>query len=302
MEFEFPKTVASAEDIPERYRPFYEEDEGGQGFKLADPVLARKLEEPQKVLGALEKERKRATELEKLTKKFRTFADDPDQLASKINQYDEEIAKLRAGESAQVMELKNLLAQKGDVGQQLEKVKFEVEQPWKKREQEWKHGLQERESKIARYKSTLERHMVQSAAQAAIAAAKGNVRTLLPHVTGQVKVIEDDRGEFAVSIVDKDGDVRYTSKGEPFTFTDLVNEMKLDPDFAMNFENSGSTGSGARGGSGGGLGGGKAMKTYSQKEWRALMSTADKKPEDGGYPGGRAQLMKDYTAGKIAVK
>jgi hypothetical protein len=156
------------------------------------------------------------------------------------------------------------------------------------------------ESEAAKLRKTLQKTLIDGETQRAIAAAKGNVRMLMPHVTAHIKMIEDERtGEFRARDVDRDGDERYNSTGEPMSFMDLVNEMKNDPDFAMNFE--GSSGS-AHGASGSGCaGGGGAKKAYSRSEWRNLMARADKEPKDGGVAGGRAQLMKDYAAGKVAI-
>lgn len=99
-------------------------------------------------------------------------------------------------------------------------------------------------------KSTLEtkdkalaKHLVDSAAVNAIAAAKGVPELLLPHIRGAVKVIEEN-GDYAVRVVDSSGSPRVNGKGEFLTIKDLVGEMRQSEVFGRAFDGSGATGSG----------------------------------------------------------
>lgn len=126
--------------------------------------------------------------------------------------------------------------------------------------------LKSREDKIAAMQSTLERHLIDATATAAIAAEKGVPDLLLPHVQRHVRVVDED-GEFAVKVVDARGDPRVDAKGEPLTIADLVKEMKASEIFGRAFEASGNTGSGKQPGSGsGGTGTAKPRGKMSLEE------------------------------------
>jgi hypothetical protein len=108
-------------------------------------------------------------------------------------------------------------------------------------------------------RSSLEKKLVDAEATAAIAAAKAPAKVLLPHIKAQVKVVEED-GEYVVHVVDSKGNQRIgDAKGTPMTIAQLVDEMKTDPEFAVLFPGTGSSGGGASK-SISGAGGGKTIQ------------------------------------------
>ena len=89
---------------------------------------------------------------------------------------------------------------------------------------------------------------VQSAT-AGIAKLEGNVRLLLPHVTGAMKLVEED-GKLVQKIVDEKGQVRVTMKAnstEDMGLDEFLAILKDSEEFMPAF-----AGSGASGGGGGG--------------------------------------------------
>jgi hypothetical protein len=149
---------------------------------------------------------------------------------------------------------------------EIEKEKAERAGDWSKREAQLQERFtKETESKDGRIKSlssALERRLVDAEATSAVAAAKGSPKVLLPHIKAHVKVVEDN-GEFVVQVVDSNGNPRVgDAKGNPMTIAQLVEELKADPDFARNFEGSGSSGGGASKSTASG-GGGAATKTIA---------------------------------------
>lgn len=93
--------------------------------------------------------------------------------------------------------------------------------------------------------TALEEKLIDSEAVAAIAELKGSTKVLLPHVKKFVKVEEGEDG-FRAVVVDDRGMPRVgDSAGNPMSIKQLVEDMRQDPDFARNFEGSGSSGGGA---------------------------------------------------------
>jgi hypothetical protein len=130
-----------------------------------------------------------------------------------------------------------------------ERKRAEASGDWKVREQQLltksQQEIDAREGRIKSLSSALERRLVDAEATKAIADAKGSAKVLLPHIKSQVKVVEEE-GEFVVHVVDAKGNQRIgDAKGAPMTIAQLVEEMKQDPDFALNFAGSGSSGGGA---------------------------------------------------------
>lgn len=105
-----------------------------------------------------------------------------------------------------------------------------------------------------RYRSAVERNLIDAAVATELAKHSDTPGLLLPHVRGQMKVIEQD-GEFHARIVDAAGNVRI-GKGQgstPMTLPELVDEMKGNATFAPAFRGSGASGGGAtRSNAGGG--------------------------------------------------
>jgi hypothetical protein len=112
-----------------------------------------------------------------------------------------------------------------------------------------------KDGEVGSMRKTLERHLVDAQATAAIAAEKGVPTLLLPHVQKHIKVIRDEASdEYSVKVVDTKGDPRVNAKGDPLTVQEFVAEMKANEIFGRAFEGSGQSGSGMQPGNGKGGG------------------------------------------------
>lgn len=96
--FDFPPSVASADAVPETYRPLYAEKDGA--FVL-DETLARKLD-VSGLVSALDKERKTAKDSERQLKAWTALGASPDEVAQRLGggdprlaAKDAELAKIR---------------------------------------------------------------------------------------------------------------------------------------------------------------------------------------------------------------
>ncbi len=108
------------------------------------------------------------------------------------------------------------------------------------------------EAELSAARREIEDLLIDSVAATAIADAKGLVKVLMPHVKAHSRVAKDADGKSFVQVVDANGIERVTDgKGTKMTIPDLVSQMRQDPDFARNFEGSGSSGGGSSKSSGG---------------------------------------------------
>lgn len=207
-------TVDSLDTIPEPLRGSYVKD--GDKFRLDLDGY----EDPANLKSALQKERDAKRDAVAMAKAWKDIGKTPD-----------EIADLMA---AQAQAERDKLTKAGEWdklrGQMTEQHQAE---------------LAKREEKATAYRAQLEKHLVDAAGTAAIAAAKGSAELLLPHVKSRVKVIEEN-GEFAVRIVDATGNPRVNGKGEFLSMSDLVGEMRQSDVFAPAFQAPAASGGGAR--------------------------------------------------------
>lgn len=128
--------------------------------------------------------------------------------------------------------------------------------------------LEAERTNSTRMRGALDRHLIDAAATAAIAAAKGVPQLLLPHVQRHMKVVEEN-GEYVAQVVDAKGDPRINGKGEPLTVADLVAEMRQSEIFGRAFEASGQSGSGKQPGNGGGGAGATKKSDFKSEKDRA---------------------------------
>lgn len=114
-------------------------------------------------------------------------------------------------------------------------------------------GLLEQEKGVSgRYRSAVEKHLIDAAAAQELAKHSDSPKLLLPHIRSRMKVVEQD-GEFHARIVDESGNVRV-GKGQgssPMTLSELIEEMKQDKEYAPAFRGTGSSGGGATKSTGG---------------------------------------------------
>jgi hypothetical protein len=77
---------------------------------------------------------------------------------------------------------------------------------------------------------------METQASAAITAASGSVRALMPHIKGRVKSSVDEDGEITHTILAPNGEPMEDAAGNPATFKMLVDEFHRDDDLSRNFD------------------------------------------------------------------
>lgn len=205
--------VENLDSVEESHRSLYVQDGGKYRLNVEGAVSETEIGG---LKSALQKERERAKQLEKLAKaaegidleEYQTLKTEAESRAQKDAEKKGEWDKLRA--------------------QMLEKHQTE---------------LKTREEKVGLMRTALESYLVDAGATQELAAAKGVPGLLLPHVKSQVKVIEED-GSFQVRVVNAKGEPRVNGDGQFMTIKDLVSEMRQSEIYARAFEGSGASGSG----------------------------------------------------------
>ena len=228
--------VETTDGMDETLAQLYEPMDDG-GFRLAvEPAGGYELQDISGLKSALEKERGRASKLERDIKKFADI--DPEKAREALAKW-EELADLDPAKEADRMAQEKVEA----IRRQLQE-KSSAE-------------IKTREDRIGQLTSVLQETLIDREATGALAEAKGSVDLLLPHVQRYTRVKETDNGRFAVEIVDGEGNARIKdSSGAPMTIKDLVAEMRASEKFGRAFEASGQSGAGraAPNGAAGGAG------------------------------------------------
>lgn len=225
---ELEPIVDALDGVPEALRPAYREADGKfvLNVKQKDGWA---LEDVSGLKTALGKERTARETLERQVVKFKDL--DPDKAREALAKL-EEIAQIDPAKEAD----------------KIANTKFEAA----KAQLLEKHGgeISSRDERIAHLTKTVESLLIDQAATAALAEAKGSVELLLPHVRAHTRVKEAD-GKFTVEVVDKDGNVKIAdAKGAPMDIKGLVAEMRQSETFGRAFEASGQSGSGKQPGNG----------------------------------------------------
>lgn len=211
------------DDAPEAVRGFYAEKDG-KFILNVEPVGGYSLEDVGGLKKALEAERGSRKQLEADVVKYKDI--DPDRARAALAEL-EELKKLDPTKEADKIANTKFEAAKA----QLVEAHSKELAP-----------LKERNSKL---EATVDKLVRQAQATAALASAKGSVELLLPHVLQHTKVIETETGEFAVRVVDANGNERIgDNQGGAMTLDQLVAEMRSSDTFARAFDGSGHSGTG----------------------------------------------------------
>lgn len=215
--------VDKLEEVAEAFRGLYVEKDG-KFYLDVDGI-----EDTSGLKSALTKERKIRSDAEKDAAKW-----------AKLGKTPEEIAELIAAQAADD-------EKKAKDAGEWDKLAAQLNE---------KHAtaLAAEAAKTAAMRAALDHYLIDGAATAVIAEAKGVPELLLPHVRSKVRVVESN-GKYDTQVVDDKGDPRIDDKGAPMTIKDLVSEMRESKVFGRAFEATDvPSGSGAHISGGGGQG------------------------------------------------
>lgn len=236
--FEFPPEVADLKDLPKDVHGLYVK--GEKGYTL-DPVLHKRIDTTP-LSTALDKERKKAKELDKMLAGFKSLGlgDTPEEAKAAI---EKELAELDPDNEDDKKDIKSLKALR-------EKLKAEFDDTLRK-------TVGEKDEQLTKMQRSMQKHMIEKEAVAALAKHKGSSDLLLPHVISKLGLVEDG-DNMVVRVLDADGDPMGDGKGGFKTVEQFVLEMRNDEKYARAFDASGRSGTGMKPGE-------KAKGTMSQE-------------------------------------
>lgn len=220
------------DDLPKEIQAHYKKGEDGKFTLDVTPVNGFSLENVSGLKSALSKERQNLTDLQAKIEAFKDL--DP---------------KAARDALAKVEEMKSW---KSD-----DKVKEQIKAIEQQLTEKWAKELEKVSNESKSLLTQLTEVLVDGEAAKALAAKKGNVKLLLPHVRARVKVEKDaTSGKFVARVVDPATGVplltRKSNSTEPMPIEELVETMREQDDFKAAFEGAGSSGGGSQGGSGSG--------------------------------------------------
>ena len=206
-EFSFPGDVSDITEVPGEFRALYEAKSGG-GYAIKPSVA--KLRDNPILKGALDKERASHKASAKKAKAAEEFIGQIAQVLEVADQNEvlTRIEELRGRASPQAKDA----------------VRAEIEG-------RFKQTIEQERREKEKLKTALTETLVDREVQAAIGAARGNLKALFPHVKQSVHLIEED-GRTCSARPRLSGAVRYRDDGLPMTSADFVNELRRDADFA----------------------------------------------------------------------
>ena len=89
---------------------------------------------------------------------------------------------------------------------------------------------------VEKYKSALQQQLVDNKALQVLAEHKGIPDLLMPKIKSSIATVEDDNGNFAIRVLDADGEPKINNKGEYASIEDLVLELKASKTYGRAFE------------------------------------------------------------------
>lgn len=238
------KAIITAEEfgrLPEHFKAEYKETKAGSGKYVLDvsSVEGFALEDVTGLKGALGREREAKEALERAAKAFEGL----------------DVASARTA-LAQLEEIKKNPLE--------ERVRAQVEAREKALTDKFGAEIKAKDTELSDYRTQLEAQLVENAVAAAIVKHKGNALLLAPHVKAQVRVEKDAKGKYVARVIDPaTGTPRISLKqgsSDNMGIDELVETMRASDTFAVAFEGSKTSGTGA---SGGGSGGGSKSVSVS---------------------------------------
>jgi hypothetical protein len=226
--FEFPPEVADLKDLPKDVHGLYVK--GEKGFTL-DPVLHKRID-TSGLSNALDKERKKNKDFEKMVSGFKSLGlgDTPEEAKAAI---EKELVELDPDNADDKKDIKSLKALR-------EKLKAEFDDTLRK-------TVGEKDEQLTKMQRSMQKHMIEKEAIAALSKHKGSTELLLPHVISKLGLVEDG-DTMVVRVLDHDGDPIGDGKGGFKSVEQFVVEMRNDEKYARAFDASGRSGSGTKSG------------------------------------------------------
>lgn len=240
MDFDFATNpvVDSLDVVPEKYRGLFQEGEGDNAGKFTvSPAAAGLVTDYSglvKAAAGLRQEKKAAgDESANRRHALKGIEDSVTTLGVEVGE-----EGVGAAIEAFVKDLQDKVKGGAQMKVDLDKIKVQFDK-------QLVDGLAEKDTEVQAMMVALRKHMVTSAALAALANHKGSAELLLPHVQSSCEVVKDDSGEYVVRVKDPEGTHRINGAGTFMGVDDLVADLKTKDAFARAFESEDKSGTGS---------------------------------------------------------
>jgi len=245
--------IEDVNSLDDSVKSFYKPTEDGKYVLDVNPSSGFALENVEGLKSALQKERGKARELEGKVGAFGEV--DPSDLKTKLARLEELEALDPSKEADKIAETK---------------VQARIEQMAQKHNKD----LEIANGEVNKYKTQLQKLLVDDVAKNAILAAGGDERTvtyMLPHLKASLAVEEKENG-FMTTVMDEYGNPRIgDSAGSPMSVQQLVEEMKATDLWAGAFPGRKKSGGGTPQTKSGGMPQGKKRSDFSTQEKTAFI-------------------------------
>jgi hypothetical protein len=243
FDFENNGTVADVTSVPEKYRSLYTEgtnDAGETVHVLADNVkgLVGDFVGVHKTLAGVRVDKKKVTD-ENAERRLATKA--VEDLAQSLG--------LEAGDDGVATTLKAFVDDLQGQVKGGKELKINLDKIKEENDRRLAEVVAAKDADIAERDGVISQTLISDKATAALAAHKGSVELLLPHVKNQCRVVRLDTGNYAVQVLDAQGDARFGADGTLMGVEALVEEMKTQEAFGRAFESDVKGGSDTKPGS-----------------------------------------------------
>lgn len=216
------QTLESLDSVPDNLRGFYAEGEGGYSIPEALAPAAEAWDGVNNANAAIRRENKSLKGGKVDLSALSAYGSSVDEIAETVN--------------ARITELSETIDSKKNLVNP-EKIRAQMTEGFEETKKTYETRIGALEGQLYELKITRE-------ATDAIIAEKGNPKLLMPFITKQVKMIEED-GQLHARVVDEYGEIVYGATGLPMTVKELVSKMKTDKDYMPLFESKQTTGGGA---------------------------------------------------------
>ena len=231
--FKFPN-FDNLEDVPEKYRPYYVEVEGGYGV---DPKLKPLVDDYVGVSTALagaRNDKKKAND-ESATRRQALTAFD--ELANAFG--------VEVGEAGVAEAIKTFVTELQDQVKGGKQMKIDLDKIRGTFEKEKAELTATKDKEIAQRDAAISKYLIGNVAAGALAKHKGSIELLSPIISSRAEVIREDNGEYSVRIKDDEGTHRMNASGGWMNIDELVTELKSDSKYARAFESESPGGTGS---------------------------------------------------------